>query len=468
MFKQQIGVVGMAVMGRNLAINIERNGYTVSIFNRSKEKTIDIIKKNYGKKLFPFYSLKEFVESLNKPRIILIMVKAGKATDSTIKELTCYLNKGDILIDCGNTFYKHTIIRNEELSKKEFHFIGTGISGGEEGALKGPSIMPGGEKLAYKLVEPIFKKIAAYKGSEPCVTYIGPNGSGHYVKMVHNGIEYADMQLIAEAYFLLKNFLRLNNQEISLVFDEWNNGELNSYLIEITKNIVVKKDECGHYLIDLIIDSADNKGTGKWTCQDSLDFGEPISIIAESLFTRYLSSMKNQRMIAAKNLHGPCINKFYGNKTKYIEKIRKSLYFSKIIAYAQGFSQMRTASKYYKWNINCANIAKIFRAGCIIRAQFLEKIIEAYENCKDIKNLLLTPYFRDISSKYQKDARDVISNAIKNGIPVPTFSSAITYYDSYRASFLPANLIQAQRDYFGSHTYRRIDKEGIFHTNWKN
>ncbi|WP_017346598.1 NADP-dependent phosphogluconate dehydrogenase [Pantoea sp. A4] len=468
MSKQQIGVVGMAVMGRNLALNIESRGYTVSIFNRSREKTDEVIAENQGKQLAPYYTVEEFVESLEKPRRILLMVQAGEATDKTIASLTPHLDKGDILIDGGNTFYKDTIRRNKELSDQGFNFIGTGVSGGEEGALKGPSIMPGGQKEAYELVAPILHKIAAVadEDGEPCVAYVGPDGAGHYVKMVHNGIEYGDMQLIAEAYSLLKGALNLNNEELAATFTEWNNGELSSYLIDITKDIFTKKDEDGKYLVDVILDEAANKGTGKWTSQSSLDLGEPLSLITESVFARYLSSLKTQRVAASKVLTGPKPKTVEGDKAEFSEKVRRALYLGKLVSYAQGFSQLRAASEENNWDLNYGEIAKIFRAGCIIRAQFLQKITDAYAENADIANLLLAPYFKNIADEYQQALRDVVAYAVQNGIPTPTFSAAIAYYDSYRSEVLPANLIQAQRDYFGAHTYKRTDKDGVFHTEW--
>jgi 6-phosphogluconate dehydrogenase len=468
MSKQQIGVVGMAVMGRNLALNIESRGYTVSIFNRSREKTEEVIADNHGKKLAPYYSVEEFVESLEKPRRILLMVQAGEATDKTIASLTPHLEKGDILIDGGNTFYKDTIRRNKELSEQGFNFIGTGVSGGEEGALKGPSIMPGGQKEAYELVAPILHEIAAVadEDGEPCVAYIGPDGAGHYVKMVHNGIEYGDMQLIAEAYSLLKGALGLSNEELATTFTDWNKGELSSYLIDITKDIFTKKDEEGKYLVDVILDEAANKGTGKWTSQSSLDLGEPLSLITESVFARYLSSLKSQRVAASKILSGPQPKTVEGDKAEFVEKVRRALYLGKIVSYAQGFSQLRAASEENKWDLQYGEIAKIFRAGCIIRAQFLQKITDAYADNASIANLLLAPYFKNIADEYQQALRDVVAYAVQNGIPTPTFSAAIAYYDSYRSEVLPANLIQAQRDYFGAHTYKRIDKDGVFHTEW--
>lgn len=467
MSKQQIGVVGMAVMGRNLALNIESRGYTVSIFNRSREKTEEVVAENPGKKLVPYYTIKEFVESLESPRRILLMVKAGEGTDTALEFLKPHLDKGDIIIDGGNAFFQDTIRRNRELSAEGFNFIGTGVSGGEEGALKGPSIMPGGQKDAYELVFPILEKIAAHaEGGVACVTYIGPDGAGHYVKMVHNGIEYGDMQLIAEAYSLLKHGLNLSNTELAKTFSEWNAGELSSYLIDITKDIFTKKDEDGNYLVDMILDEAANKGTGKWTSQSALDLGEPLSLITESVFARYISSLKDQRVVASMVLTGPQIKPFIGDKATFIENVRRALYLGKIVSYAQGFSQLRAASEEHQWNLNYGEIAKIFRAGCIIRAQFLQKITDAYMATPDISNLLMVPHFSKVANEYQRALRDVVAYAVQNGIPTPTFSAAISYYDSYRSAVLPANLVQAQRDYFGAHTYKRTDKDGVFHTKW--
>ncbi len=466
MSKQQIGVVGMAVMGRNLALNIESRGYSVSIFNRSKDKTDEVIAENPGKNLVPNYTIEEFVDSLEKPRRILLMVKAGEATDKTIASLTPHLDKGDILIDGGNTLFTDTIRRNRELSAQGFNFIGTGVSGGEEGALKGPSIMPGGQKEAYELVAPILKEIAAKAEGEPCVAYMGPDGAGHYVKMVHNGIEYGDMQLIAEAYSLLKGSLNLSNEELAGTFAEWNKGELSSYLIEITADIFKKKDEDGKYLVDVILDEAANKGTGKWTSQSALDLGIPLTLITESVFARYISFLKDQRVAASKVLTGPVLKPVEGHKSAFVEKVRRALYLGKIVSYAQGFQQLKAASDEYNWDLNYGEIAKIFRAGCIIRAQFLQKITDAYNQDAKIANLLLAPYFKQIADEYQQALRDVVCYGVQNGIPTPTFSAAISYYDSYRSAVLPANLIQAQRDYFGAHTYKRTDKDGVFHTEW--
>ncbi|MFC7320558.1 NADP-dependent phosphogluconate dehydrogenase [Halobacillus campisalis] len=465
---QEIGVIGLAVMGKNLALNIESRGYSVSVYNRTKEKTDDFLNNEAeGKNFNGTSSIEEFVNSLEKPRKILLMVKAGPATDATIESLLPHLDQGDILIDGGNTFYQDTIRRNKELEESGIHFIGTGVSGGEEGALTGPSIMPGGQKEAYEHVRPILEAIAARVEDVPCTTYIGPNGAGHYVKMVHNGIEYGDMQLISEAYFILKNVVGLTAQELHEVFSEWNNGELDSYLIEITADIFTKIDEeTGKPLVDVILDTAGQKGTGKWTSISSLELGVPLPVITESVFSRFLSAMKEERVKASKILSGPDVKPFTGDKAEVIESVRKALYFSKIVSYAQGFAQMRSASEENEWNLQYGDIAMIFRGGCIIRAQFLQKIKEAYDREADLDNLLLDPYFSNIAENYQSSLREVLSLAIDRGIPVPAFSSAIAYYDSYRTETLPANLLQAQRDYFGAHTYQRIDKDGVFHTEW--
>ncbi|KAA0019569.1 NADP-dependent phosphogluconate dehydrogenase [Salinicola corii] len=468
MAKQQIGVVGMAVMGRNLALNIESRDYTVSIFNRSREKTDEVMQENPDSKLVPFYSVEEFVASLETPRRILLMVKAGDATDKTIASLTPHLDQGDILIDGGNTPFEDTIRRNKELSEAGFNFIGTGVSGGEEGALKGPSIMPGGQKEAYDMVAPILEKIAARADDgEPCVAYVGPDGAGHYVKMVHNGIEYGDMQLISEAYAILKGSLGLSNAELAEVFSDWNEGELDSYLIDITAKIFTKKDDQSDQdVVDIILDSAGQKGTGKWTSKSALDLGVPLPLITESVFARFISALKDERVEASKVLKGPAETPLEGDRQEFIEKVRKALFFSKIASYAQGFAQMRAASEQYDWNLDYGEVAKLFRAGCIIRARFLQKITDAYQENPGLKNLLMAPYFGEIAGNYQQALRDVIAHAVQNGIPVPTFSSAIAYYDSYRSEKLPANLIQAQRDFFGAHTYKRVDREGTFHTEW--
>ncbi|HGO6078221.1 NADP-dependent phosphogluconate dehydrogenase [Burkholderia cenocepacia] len=469
MGKQAIGVIGLAVMGRNLALNIESRGYAVSVFNRSREKTDELIAEFPGRNLVPTYTLEEFVASLETPRRILMMVKAGEATDATIASLKPLLERGDVLIDGGNTHFTDTIRRNQELAQSGLHFIGTGVSGGEEGALRGPSIMPGGQRDAYDLVEPILKQIAAKAPSdgEPCVAYMGPDGAGHYVKMVHNGIEYGDMQLIAESYSVLKDVAGLTNDELGAVYTEWNQGELDSYLIEITSKIFGKKDEeTGKHLVDVILDRAAQKGTGKWTSQNALDLGVPLPLITESVFARVLSSLKTERVAASKILSGPAAAPFDGDRAAFVEAVRRALYLSKVISYAQGFAQLRTASEEYGWNLDLGTIAKIFRAGCIIRARFLQKITDAYAKDPALANLLLDPYFKDIAANYQTALRDVVVAAVKAGVPVPAFASAVAYFDSYRSERLPANLVQAQRDFFGAHTFERTDKPGSFHANW--
>ncbi|MEK3776423.1 MULTISPECIES: NADP-dependent phosphogluconate dehydrogenase [Paenibacillus] len=467
MSKQQIGVIGLAVMGKNLALNIESKGFSVSVFNRSPEKTHDLLKEAEGKNLTGAFTIEEFVESLESPRKILIMVQAGKATDATIEQLLPHLDQGDIIIDGGNAYFPDTQRRSKELEEKGFRFIGAGVSGGEEGALKGPAIMPGGQESAYQLVEPILTAISAKVGDDACSTYIGPDGAGHYVKMVHNGIEYGDMQLIGEAYHLLKSVLNVSVEELHEIFTEWNQGELDSYLIEITADIFSKYDpETGKPMVDVILDAAGQKGTGKWTSQSALDLGVPLSMITESVFSRFLSAMKDERVAASKILSGPATEAFSGDKKAFIENVRKALFASKIVSYAQGFAQMRAASDEYGWDLKYGNIAMIFRGGCIIRSQFLQNIKEAYDKDAELKNLLLDPYFQNIVESYQGAWREVIAAAVKQGIPVPGFSSALSYYDSYRTERLPANLLQAQRDYFGAHTFKRVDKEGSFHFQW--
>ncbi|MBU8597686.1 NADP-dependent phosphogluconate dehydrogenase [Shouchella clausii] len=467
MAKQNIGVVGVGVMGRSLALNFESKGFSVSLYDVSEERIKEILDHNKDKRLVGTFSLEEFVHSLEKPRKIMLMVQAGQVTDQVIDSLIPLLDKKDILIDGGNTYYTDTIRRSQTAAEHGIHFIGTGVSGGEEGALKGPSIMPGGQKEAYELVKPMFEKIAAQVNGEPCTTYIGPDGAGHYVKMVHNGIEYGDMQLICEAYSLLVNVLGLNAEELHSVFKEWNEGELDSYLIEITADIFTKVDEeTGKPIVDVILDTAGQKGTGKWTSKSSLDLGVPLPVITESVFARFLSAMKEERVKASQILSGPEKKPFTGNKQELIERIRQALYFSKVLSYAQGFSQLKSMSLEMNWNLQYGEIAKIFRGGCIIRAAFLQNITDAFARDANLDNLLLDPYFENISRKYQQALREVVALAVEYGIPVPGFSSAISYYDSYRSERLPANLLQAQRDYFGAHTYQRIDKEGVFHTNW--
>lgn len=467
MFQQQkIGVIGMGIMGRNLALNLERRGYSVAVYNRSKDKTDILMSDHPGTNLVPYYSIREFIFYLNTPRFIFLMITAGTYVDDVIQLLLPYLDVGDILMDGGNSFYQDTIDRNSTLSKKGINFIGIGISGGQEGALHGPSLMPGGQKTAYDMVHPILKNIAARVNNRSCVAYIGPDGAGHYVKMIHNSIEYGDMQLIAEIYFLLKTLLQLDCKALGMIFNQWNEGELNSYLIEITSCIFKKEDDKNCCILESILDIAENKGTGVWAGKNAFDLNISSNLMVESVFSRYLSTLKTQRMQASKILSGPdhicCIN----NKNLFIEKARKALYFSKIILYAQGFYQLRVASRKYCWNLNLKEIARVFLAGCIIRAKFLEKIINIYSDTPDISNLLLAPYCVQISNDYQEALRDIIVCGIQNGISMPVLSSAIAYYDGYRSAILPANLIQAQRDFFGAHTYMRIDKSGVFHTDW--
>lgn len=467
MSKQQIGVVGLAVMGKNLALNIESKGFSVSLYNRSAEKTKELLEESPGKNFAGTYSIEEFVQSLEVPRRILIMVKAGQPTDDTINQLVPYLDEGDILIDGGNAYFPDTQRRNKELSAKGLRFIGAGVSGGEEGALKGPAIMPGGQKEAYELVEPILTAISAKVNGDACSTYIGPDGAGHYVKMVHNGIEYGDMQLIGEAYHILKDVLNVSTSELHEIFSEWNKGELDSYLIEITADIFSKTDpETGKPMVDVILDSAGQKGTGKWTSQSALDLGVPLSIITESVFSRFISAMKEERVAASKKLNGPAAASFDGDAKELIEAVRKALYASKIASYAQGFAQMRAASEEYNWDLDYGKIAMIFRGGCIIRARFLQNIKDAYDRNPELKNLFLDDYFGGVIESYQEAWRKVVAIAVTRGIPVPAFASALAYYDSYRSERLPANLLQAQRDYFGAHTFQRTDREGTFHFQW--
>lgn len=466
MKKQQIGVIGLAVMGKNLALNIADHGYSVAVYNRTPDKTNELSEEYGDKDILGFYSLKEFADSLDTPRRIILMVKAGEAVDDTIHKLLPYLDKGDILMDGGNSYYLDTMRRSKELEEKGFYYLGTGISGGEEGARKGPAIMSGGAREAYDRLEPVLTAISAKVGQDACSTYIGENGAGHFVKMVHNGIEYADMQLISEAYSIMKHVLGLEPEQLHDIFDQWNQGELNSYLIAITAKIFQTKDEQGQgYLVDKILDVAGQKGTGKWTGQISLDLGAPTPTITAAVYERYLSAMKEERVTANRLLRGADTLK--QKPEELIESIRKALYASKICAYAQGFGLLKNASRLYHWDLSYSEIAKIFRGGCIIRAQFLNQIALAYEKNPELENLLFEDYFSSILNNYQKEWRETITTAINYGIPVPGFSSSLAYYDSYRSAELPINLLQAQRDFFGAHTYERKDKEGIFHTQWE-
>lgn len=468
--KQEIGVIGMGTMGRNLALNIENKGYHVAIYNRSINKINLIVKNHSNKNLVPFSSLQQFVLSLNRPRLIFLMITSGIYVDEMIQKLFNYLEEGDILIDGGNSYYKDTIRRDVELSEKKINFIGLGISGGESGALKGPSLMPGGSRKAYDVIAPVLKKIAARFNDEYCVEYIGLNGSGHYVKMIHNGIEYGDMQLIAEIFCFLKNIFHFSYEKLGEIFDSWNTGELNSYLINITSHIFTKCDNNNKHILDSVLDIAGYKGTGSWTIQDALNLGIPSTVIIESVFVRYLSAFKSQRLYASKILAGPdsiqVNDKLYNNVNYFIEKARQALYFSKIILYAQGFYQLKIGSNQYHWNLNYVQIAKIFRSGCIIRSKFLQRIIDIYSDDPKIENLLLAAYCVDIAKNYHIALREILTIGISHGIPMPALSAAMSYYDGYRSAVLPMNLIQAQRDYFGAHTYLRIDKPGKFHTDW--
>ncbi|WP_432353089.1 NADP-dependent phosphogluconate dehydrogenase [Sporosarcina sp. A2] len=468
MSNQQIGVIGLGVMGLNLALNMESKGFPVAVYDYWTDRTDEFIANEAkGKNIIGASTLEEFVASIATPRKILMMVKAGETTDSVIQSLLPHLESGDILIDGGNTFFEDTNRRTAELKASGIHFIGTGVSGGEEGARFGPSLMPGGPKEAYDQVKPILDAISAKVDGTPCSAHMGPEGAGHYVKMVHNGIEYGDMQLISEAYFIMKHALGMTSTELHDIFAEWNSGELNSYLIEITSEIFGKiDDETGNPLLDQILDKAGQKGTGKWTSQNALDLGISLPIVTESVFARFISSIKDERVAASQLLSGPEVAPFSGNREEMIEAIRKALYMSKICSYAQGFAQMRAASEQYGWDIPYGEVAMIFRGGCIIRAQFLQNIKDAFDHNPELPNLLVDPYFTKIVGEYQSALREVLALAIQQGVPAPAFSSALAYYDSYRTATLPANLIQAQRDYFGAHTYERIDKDGSFHTDW--
>ena len=466
MSKQNIGMIGLGVMGKNLALNIENHGFTVTVYDPWTDRVDDFINGLQGEKIIGAKSIEEFVSSLETPRRIMMMIKDGKPVDDMIASLKPHLDKGDILIEGGNSFFKDTVRRNRELEAEGFRYIGSGVSGGEEGARNGPALMPGGQPDAYELIAPIFNAIAAKVNGEPCSTYIGADGAGHYVKMVHNGIEYGDMQLITEAYFLLKEILGLTAAELHEVFSDWNKGELDSYLIEITADIFTKKDlDTGKPVVDIIKDAAGQKGTGKWTSQNALDLGVAAPTIAEAVFARCMSALKPERVAASSQIQGPAMT-FTGDRTAFIEAVRKALYASKICSYAQGFSLMQTASGEYGWDLKLGNIAMIFRGGCIIRAQFLHQIKDAFAADPNLKNLMLAPYFKNTLEQYQGAWREVVATAAINGVAVPAFSSALSYFDSYRTATLPANLLQAQRDYFGAHTYQRVDQEGTFHTQW--
>ncbi|MGJ3194435.1 decarboxylating NADP(+)-dependent phosphogluconate dehydrogenase [Peribacillus frigoritolerans] len=463
-----IGVIGLGVMGSNIALNMANKGEKVAVYNYTRDLTDQLVAELDGQSIHPYYEIQDFVQSLETPRKIFLMVTAGKPIDSVITSLLPHLESGDIIMDGGNSHYEDTERRYDELKSKGFSYVGIGISGGEVGALKGPSIMPGGDKDAYEKVAPILTKIAAKVNDAPCCTYIGPKGAGHFVKMVHNGIEYADMQLIAEAYTFLREKLHLEVNEIADIFETWNQGELKSYLIEITAEILRKKDEVtGLPLIDVILDKAGQKGTGKWTSMQAIDNGIPASIITESLFARYISALKEERVHAENILTGPENVQQKLDKNEWIDYIRQALYMGKVCAYAQGFTQYKMSSELNGWDLPLKDIALIFRGGCIIRAEFLNVISKAYQEQPNLANLLISPYFAEKVAKYQVGLRKVVCEGINSGISFPCLGSSLTYYDSYRTGISNANLLQAQRDYFGAHTYERRDLAGVFHTNWQ-
>ncbi|MBV8230919.1 MAG: decarboxylating NADP(+)-dependent phosphogluconate dehydrogenase [Planctomycetaceae bacterium] len=466
----EIGLIGLAVMGENLVLNMESHGFTVAVFNRTTSKVDKFINgRGKGKKLVGCHSIKELVASLKRPRKIMMMVKAGPAVDEVIEELLPYLEPGDILIDGGNTHYPDTTRRTRDLKKRGFLFIGTGVSGGEEGALRGPSIMPGGDPDAWPHVKPIFQAIAAkVADGTPCCDWVGNEGAGHYVKMVHNGIEYGDIQLIDEAYDLMRSVLGMSPDAQHEVFARWNTGPLDSYLIEITRDILAYKDpESGKPMVDLILDTAGQKGTGKWTVDSALDLGTPLTLIAEAVFSRCLSAQKDERVAASKVLKGPS-TQFAGNPQQFIDDVEMALYASKIISYAQGYVLMNAMAKESGWKMNNGGIALMWRGGCIIRSAFLGKIKEAFDRDPDLTNLMLDPYFTNELTKAQDGWRRTVATAALHGISIPAMSSALAYYDGYRRANLPANLLQAQRDYFGAHTFERVDRPrgDYFHTNW--
>lgn len=468
--KADIGLIGMAVMGQNLVLNMHDSGFKVVVYNRTLSKIEDFLKnKAKNTNIIGANSISDLVKKIKKPRKIMLMVKSGQAVDDMINEIVPLLDKGDIIIDGGNSNFENTIRRTKYIESKGLLFVGTGISGGEEGARHGPSIMPGGSKNAWPKVKNILQSIAAKTDDGiPCCDWVGDNGAGHYVKMVHNGIEYGDMQLICESYHLMKEVLQLDSHQIHKIFKQWNQGKLNSYLVEITADIFKYQDTDGQPLIEKILDTAKQKGTGKWTSQSSLDLGVPLNLITESVYARFLSALKTERVNASKILKGP-----NQGKIKYpqqvIKKLHDALYASKIISYTQGFMLLKTASEYYKWELDLGNIALIWREGCIIRSAFLEDISQAYKKQPNLKNLLLNKYFQTEIFESQKNWRQIVSLAVKSGIPVPAMSSALAFYDSYRTARLPANLLQAQRDYFGAHTYQKINKplSESFHTDWK-
>ncbi len=463
-----IGLIGLAVMGENLALNMESKGFSVAVFNRTTEVTEKFeAGRAKGKNIQATRTMEELVGALKKPRKAMIMVKAGAPVDAVINQLAPLLEKGDVIIDGGNSLFTDTQRRGKELENLGIHFVGCGVSGGEEGALKGPSLMPGGSRESWEMIAPIFRKIAAQVDGEPCCRYMGPDGAGHYVKMVHNGIEYGDIQLICEAYAILKDIAEMDAAQLAETFAEWNKGELDSYLIEITSQIFRKVDpETGKPLVDMILDKAGQKGTGIWTLQSAIKQSVVISTINAAVEARVISSRKEERVAASKILPQPKTRKFKGDRTRLVNAVRDALYASKIVSYAQGMELLHAASGEYKWNLNLSDIATIWRGGCIIRAKFLNRIVEAYRRDPALHNLLLDRYFTKIIRKMQRNWRVAVSTAIKHGVAVPAFSASLAYFDSYRQARLPANLLQAQRDFFGAHTYERIDKPGVFHTEW--
>src|SRR5437870_7528450 len=463
-----LGLIGLGVMGENLVLNMESKGFSVAVFNRTTEVTEKFAAgRAQGKNIQPTRTMEKFVAALKKPRIAMMMVKAGAPVDAVINQLAPLLEKGDVIIDGGNSLFTDTQRRGEELEGKGIHFVGMGVSGGEEGALKGPSLMPGGPREAWEIIAPIFRKIAAQVDGEPCCRYMGPDGAGHYVKMVHNGIEYGDIQLICEAYAIMKDILEMQAPELADVFAEWNKGELDSYLIEITAQIFRKIDpDTGRPLVDMILDKAGQKGTGIWTLQAAIKQSVVISTINAAVEARVISAQKEERVAASKILPQPRARKFKGNRPRFIDAVRDALYASKIVSYTQGMELLRSGSTDYKWNLNLSDIATIWRGGCIIRAKFLNRIVEAYKRDANLHNLMLSKYFTKIIRKAQRNWRVAVSTAVKHGVAVPAFSASLAYFDSYRQARLPANLLQAQRDFFGAHTYERVDKPGVFHTEW--
>jgi 6-phosphogluconate dehydrogenase len=466
----QVGMIGLAVMGSNLALNIERNGYSVAVFNREVERVGEFVRQNEGKRFVGAQTWEQFVKSLERPRKIVMLVKAGDPVDWTISQMKPYLEAGDILIDGGNSHFRDTARREVELKKDGIFFIGSGVSGGEKGALEGPSLMPGGDREAYEKIRPVWEAIAAKVDDGACVTYIGAGGAGHFVKMVHNGIEYGDMQLIAEAYDLMRRVLGMTADEMADVFEEWNRGELESYLIEITAKILrVRDPETGKPLVDLVLDKAGQKGTGRWASELALELGVPIPTIDAAVDTRNLSSRKDERVEASKQIAAPAAAKFEGDRTELIAALRDALYAAKICSYAQGMSLIRAGSDHYDWKIDLGETARIWKGGCIIRARFLGKIKEAYARRPDLASLLLDPDFNERLTKSQQNWRRAITVAINAGVPVPAMTASLGYFDTYRTAELPTNLTQAQRDFFGSHTYERADKQGAgaIHTEWE-